>query len=168
MRTQSARFALTRPLRLPSPDAAHYPFAGRQNGWAREEFLFLSVNDRSRRLNEKTTGSFESGCRCDGRCTNGSAKHPTERGIPLVSCVRTRKDGSGFVSCFGACSVDQATKKAPITWRQQMVPGWVGTSLVGTFQVDSSGQSILTRQVPGETDALVCGAWWTLRPDGAP
>jgi hypothetical protein len=36
-----------------------------------------------------------------------------------------------------------------------MVPGWVGTSLVRTFQVDSSGQSILTRQVPGETDVLV-------------
>src|ERR1035437_10516601 len=49
-----------------------------------------------------------------------------------------------------------------------MVPGWVGTSLVRTFQVDSSGQSILTRQVPGETDVLVCGAWWTMRPDGAP
>ena len=47
-----------------------------------------------------------------------------------------------------------------------MVPGWVGTSLVRTFQVDSSGQSILTRQVPGETDVLVCGAWWTMRPDG--
>ena len=79
-----------------------------------------------------------------------------------------REAGSGFVSCFGTCSVDQATKKAPIMWRPQMVPGWVGTSLVGTFQVDSSGQSILTRQVPGETDVLVCGAWWTLRPDGAP
>src|ERR1035438_4284956 len=40
VRTRSARFALTRPLRLPSPEAAHYPFAGRQKGWAREEFLF--------------------------------------------------------------------------------------------------------------------------------
>ena len=36
-----------------------------------------------------------------------------------------------------------------------MVPGWVGTSLVRTFRGDSSGQSILTRQVPGETDVLV-------------
>jgi hypothetical protein len=36
-----------------------------------------------------------------------------------------------------------------------MVPGWVGTSLVRTFRVDSSGQSMLTRQVPGETDVLV-------------
>ena len=36
-----------------------------------------------------------------------------------------------------------------------MVPDWVGTSLVRTFRGDSSGQSILTRQVPGETDVLV-------------
>jgi len=36
-----------------------------------------------------------------------------------------------------------------------MVPGWVGTSLLRTFRGDSSGQSILTCQVPGETDVLV-------------
>ena len=36
-----------------------------------------------------------------------------------------------------------------------MVPGWFGTSLVRTFRGDSPGQSILTRQVPGETDVLV-------------
>src|ERR1035437_7413916 len=65
-----------------------------------------------------------------------------------------------------------------------MVPGWVGTSMVRTFQVDSSGQSILTRQVPGETDVLVwrrmvdyaarwgAGSWpqtaalYRKRPDG--
>src|ERR1019366_4632007 len=38
---------------------------------------------------------------------------------------------------------------------EAMVPDWVGTSLVRTFRGDSSGQSILTRQVPGETDVLV-------------
>ena len=62
-----------------------------------------------------------------------------------------------------------------------MVPGWVGTSLVRTFRGDSSGQSILTRQVPGETDVPVwrrmvdyaarCGAgswpqtaYWAITP----
>ena len=66
-----------------------------------------------------------------------------------------------------------------------MVPGWVGTSLVRTFRVDSSGQSMLTRQVPGETDVLVwrrmvdyaarCGAgswpqtaFWAITPVTSP
>ena len=45
-----------------------------------------------------------------------------------------------------------------------MVPDWVGTSLVRTFRGDSSGQSILTRQVPGETDVLV---WRRMVDDAA-
>ena len=45
-----------------------------------------------------------------------------------------------------------------------MVPGWVGTSLVRTFRVDLSGQSIHTRQVPGETDVLV---WRRMVDDAA-
>jgi Lipocalin-like domain len=66
-----------------------------------------------------------------------------------------REAVSGFMSYFGTYSVDEATNTVTHHVEAALVPGWVGTSLVRTFQIDSSGQLILTRQVPGETDVLV-------------
>jgi hypothetical protein len=61
----------------------------------------------------------------------------------------------GFVSYFGTYSVDEAAGKVTHYVEAALVPAWVGTSLVRAFQIDSLGQLILTRQVPGEKDVLV-------------
>jgi hypothetical protein len=60
-----------------------------------------------------------------------------------------REAVSGFVSYFGTYSIDEAAKKVTHHVEAALVPGWVGTSLVRAFRIDSSGQLILTRQVPG-------------------
>jgi hypothetical protein len=74
-----------------------------------------------------------------------------------------REAVSGFASYFGPYSVDEAANK--VTHHlQALVPSWVGTSLVRTFQIDSSGQLILTRQVPDEKGVLV----WRRIPLGRP
>jgi hypothetical protein len=66
-----------------------------------------------------------------------------------------REAVSGFVSYFGPYSVDEAANKVTHHLEAALVPSWVGTSLVRTFQIDSSGQLILARQVPDEKDVLV-------------
>ena len=66
-----------------------------------------------------------------------------------------REAVSGFVSYFGTYSIDQAATNVSHYIEAALVPGWVGTSLVRAFQMDSSSQLILTREIPGEKDILV-------------
>lgn len=66
-----------------------------------------------------------------------------------------REAVSGFVSYFGTYSVDEKARKVSHTLEAAPVPGWVGTTLVRAFVVDSSGQLVLTREIPGEKDVLV-------------
>jgi hypothetical protein len=42
------------------------------------------------------------------------------------------------VSYFGTYSVDEAAQKVTHQVEAALVPGWVGTSLVRAFQIDSS------------------------------
>jgi hypothetical protein len=62
---------------------------------------------------------------------------------------------SGFVSYFGTYSIDRTARKVTHTLEAALVPGWVGTTLVRAFVIDSSGQLILTREIPGEKDVLL-------------
>jgi len=100
----------------------------------------------------------------DGGRTSAQIMRPGRRttvppGIDYGSSQATdqeiREAVSGFVSYFGTYSVDEAAKNVTHHVEAALVPGWVGTSLVRAFRIDSSGQLILTRQVPGETDVLV-------------
>ena len=78
-----------------------------------------------------------------------------DNGSSQATDQEIREAVSGLVSYFGTCSVDEAGKDGDPLRRGGLVPGWVGTSLVRAIQIDSSGQLILTRQVPDETDVLV-------------
>jgi len=66
-----------------------------------------------------------------------------------------REAVSGFVSYFGTYSIDDTARRVSHTLEAALVPGWVGTTLVRTFVIDSSGQLILTREIPGEKDVLL-------------
>jgi hypothetical protein len=76
-------------------------------------------------------------------------------GSPQATEQEVREAVSGFVSYFGTYSVDEAANKVTHHLEAALVPSWVGTSLVRVFHIDSSGQLILTRQVPDEKDVLV-------------
>jgi hypothetical protein len=66
-----------------------------------------------------------------------------------------REAASGFLSYFGMYSVDEKARTVVHHVEAALAPTWVGTDLVRAFEIDPSGQLILTRRVPIETDVLV-------------